>query len=248
MNEVNNRTCCPHYKRLPSMSNPSPVRFAVSQLEDRVTPSVKFLLDFGFDTGFFVNHPDRINTVRAAAADLANRFTDTLAAIPYPAAPGDHWTAEFDRPGGVGQAESVENLLVPANTIVVFVGARELVGEKYVTSTGRQVFGSADWNTLVLGRGQANSFGAAATDFGPWGGSLTYDSIANWHFGIDPPGNANETDIYMATQKGLMELMGFGASEAWFRVASGEQFFGPKATAVYGAPTVPLSSNNRYWQ
>src|SRR6187399_2426218 len=122
-------------------------RLAVFPLEDRVTPAVKFLFNFGFDQGFFTNNPDRINTVRAAAADLSSRFTDTLAAIPFPATPGDHWTAEFDRPGGVGQAESVENLLVPADTIIVYAGARELVGDRFLTSTGQQVFGSADWNT-----------------------------------------------------------------------------------------------------
>ena len=46
-------------------------RLFVTQLEDRVVPTVNVLFDFRFDTsGFFTNHPDRIATIRAAAADV----------------------------------------------------------------------------------------------------------------------------------------------------------------------------------
>src|SRR5436305_709283 len=45
--------------------------------------------------------------------------------------------AEFDRPGGAGQSEEGTNLLVPADTIVVLVGARALLGEFTHVSTGR---------------------------------------------------------------------------------------------------------------
>src|SRR6476620_4753281 len=107
------------------MRSPTRPRLAVSPLEDRVTP-VKFLFDFGFDIGFFTNHPDRIAVLKAAATDVAARFTDTLTAIPYPSNPPEHWIAEFDRPSGTGSAEEITNLLVPADTIIVFVGAREL--------------------------------------------------------------------------------------------------------------------------
>ncbi len=219
----------------------------VTQLEDRVVPTINVLFDFRFDTaGFFTNHPDRIATIRAAAADVGARFSDTLTAIPFPSAPGDAWTAKFDRPGGVGQAEQVTNLLVPANTIVVFVGARDLIGELTLESSDRQVTGSFAWNDLVLGRGQASSYGAAATDFSPWGGSITYDLINNWHFGLEPPGNPDEFDLYTATQKSLFHLLGFGSSEAWARIASGNQFFGPQAVGVFGGP-VPLTSGNFEW-
>ncbi|MBN9519980.1 FG-GAP repeat protein, partial [bacterium] len=219
----------------------------VTRLEDRVVPTINVLFDFRFDTaGFFTNHPDRIATLRAAAADVGARFSDALAAIPFPSTPGDSWTAKFDRPGGVGQAEQVTNLLVPANTIVVFVGARDLIGELPLESSDRTVTGSFAWNDLVLGRGQANSYGPAATDFSPWGGSITYDLINNWHFGLEPPGNPDEFDLYTATQKSLFHLLGFGSSEAWARIASGNQFFGPQAVGVFGGP-VPLTSGNYEW-
>src|SRR5690242_19237714 len=103
------------------MDAPRTPPIAVTRLEDRAIPTVNVLFDFRFDTaGFFTNHPDRITTLRAAAADVASRFSDTLAAIPFPSTPGDSWTAKFDRPSGLGQFEEITNLLVPANTIVVF--------------------------------------------------------------------------------------------------------------------------------
>jgi hypothetical protein len=230
------------------MTPSRPIVLTVSWLEERATPAINVLFDFRFDdTGFFTNHPDRIATIRAAAADVGSRFSDTLAAIPFPNAPGNTWKAEFGRPSGVGQPEEVDNLLVPANTVVVFVGARSLLGPLTVESSNRQVFGTFDWNNLVLGRGQANSYGPAATDFSPWGGSISYDLIADWHFGIDPPGNENEFDLFTATQKALFHILGFGASEAWSRIASGETFFGPHAAAVNNNQPVPLTSGNFEW-
>src|SRR5262249_42928525 len=111
------------------MTARSPLVLTATRLEDRIVPTINVLFDFRFDTaGFFNNHPDRIAPIRAAAADIGARFSDTLATIPFPTTPGDFWRAKFQRPSGVGQDEEVTNLLVPANTIVVFVGARELLG------------------------------------------------------------------------------------------------------------------------
>src|SRR5918995_5948611 len=124
---------------------------AVSGLEDRVTPSISVLFDFRFDdTGFFTDNPERITTIRAAAKDVGDRFADELATIPFPSVAGDSWKAKFNRPSGVGQEEEVINLLVPANTIVVFVGARELFGDPIETSSSREYFGSVEWGDLVL--------------------------------------------------------------------------------------------------
>lgn len=221
-------------------------RLLVDRLEDRIAPTINVLFDFRFDNGFFINNPDRIATIRAAAADLGERFADTLEAIPFPTTPTDYWKAKFDRPGGVGQPEEVENMFVPENTIVVFVGARELIGNFTLESSDREAGGSPEWYDQVYGRGQANSYGPGATDFSPWGGSITYDSIANWHFGIDPPGGSTETDLFMATQKSLMHLLGFGSSESWSRLSGTGSFVGEEAVAVFGGP-VPLTDGNYEW-
>jgi hypothetical protein len=225
-----------------------PFVFAHAELEDRVVPAINILFDFRFDDlGFFTDNPDRITTLRAAAAEVGALFTDELSSIPFPSSPNDSWVAVFDRPGGVGQEEKVVNLLVPENSIVVFVGARELFGDKTEESSGREVYGSAEWTDIVLGRGQENSFGLEATDYSPWGGSITYDLIADWHFGLEPPGNPDEFDLYMATQKALFHILGFGSSEAWNRLGGTGDFFGPKAVEIYGT-TIPLTDGNYEWE
>src|SRR5262249_16382547 len=59
--------------------------------------------------------------------------------------------------------------------------------------------------------------------------------------------NPNEFDLYMATQKALLHILGFGVSESWFRIASGNQFFGPNAAAINNNQPVPLTSGNFEW-
>lgn len=221
------------------------IRLSTCELESRITPAVKVLFDFRYDNGFFTDHPDRINVLRAAADDVSSRFSDQLAAIPYPAA-GDSWKAIFDAPEPLGSEVEILNLLVPADTIVVFVGARELIGNLLEVSSARSVSGSTEWSNLVNGRGQANSFGPNAVDFSPWGGSLTFDLINNWHFGLEPPGNSNEFDLYMVAQNGIMHLLGFGASEAFSKLSTTGSFTGPLTSSLFGAP-VPLSSGRFEW-
>jgi hypothetical protein len=228
--------------------NSRPTRPSLTELEGRAVPArLNVVFDFRFDdTEFFTDHPDRINVLRAAASDIADRFDIDLNAIPFPT-PGNSWKAKFDRPSGVGQDEEVINLFVPENSVVVFVGARELVGNDLIqVSSDREVFGSAEWNDTVLGRGRPSAFGPAATAFSPWGGSIAFDQFNNWHFGLEPPGNPDEFDLYMAAQNGLMHILGFGASEAFARLSTSGSFAGPNASAVFGGP-VPLTDGRFEW-
>lgn len=220
----------------------------VCELEPRLTPGkLKVHFDFRFDDyGFFTNHPDRIAVLQAAADDVVARFEDDLSPIPFPTA-GNSWKAQFDRPSGVGQQEVINNMLVPADTIVIFAGARDFLGDDLISvSSERQATGSQEWINLVYGRLQPNSFGPAATDYSPWGGSLTFDLFNNWHYGIEPPGNDNEYDLYMVAQNGVMHLLGFGASEAWGVLSATGSFLGTNAVASYGT-AVPLTSGKFEW-
>lgn len=206
-----------------------------------------FLFDYRFDDFGFFDNFDRRTLLQQAADDLAANFTDTLAAIPSPSAPGDSWRGIFDRPGGFGQEEEAVNATIAEDTILVYAGARDFLFDWVETSSDREVFGSVAWQETILGRGQSNSFGPTATDFSPWGGSITFDLFADWHFGIDPPGNSRETDFYMVAQHGLMHLLGFGASESFSRLSPNSQFNGPSAVQIFGG-SVPMSSGSFHWK
>src|SRR5262245_16959497 len=96
-------------------------RPGLENLETRDNPApLNVIFDFRYDdTGFFTDNPERIATLNAAAIDIGNRVTDTLAAIPFPTA-GNTWNAVFDNPSSVlniGDPEQIQlpNLLVPGN-------------------------------------------------------------------------------------------------------------------------------------
>jgi hypothetical protein len=101
---------------------------------------------------------------------LQTRLADTLDAI-TPGG-GNSWSANFSNPS-TGTSASVANLNVPANTLIIYVGAHDL-GLSTLGLGGVGGFsasGSAGWGNTVSTRGEA---GAPGSEFGPWGGSIAF--------------------------------------------------------------------------
>ena len=223
----------------------------VTELESRLAPArLRVQFDFRFDdTGFFRNNPERIAVLQAAADNVVARFEDDLSPIPLPYPNGGNsWKAQFIHPSDIAEhQEEITNLVVPADTIIIFVGAHDMLGDGLLkVSSERVATGSQEWINLVYGRLQPNSFGPTATDFSPWGGSLAFDLINNWHFGMDLPGNDNEFDLYTVAQNGVMHILGFGTSEAWGALSATGSFLGTNAVASYGTG-VPMTSGKFEW-
>src|SRR5690606_8940405 len=65
--------------------------------------------------------------------------------------------------------------------------------------------------------------GADATDFGPWGGAITFDAAINidsesfdWHFGETTAGlDDTKYDFLSVAVHELAHLLGFGTAESW---------------------------------
>lgn len=201
--------------------------------------------DFAYDTGsFFVGHADRIGLLDAAAAVFETRLADTLTAI----APGgsNTWHADFDNPT-TGAAVSVNNLTIAAGVVKVYVGAQQLG-----TSTlgiggpgGWGAGGSAAWLNAVEARGQAGALAPTPTDFGPWGGALTFDFDAAWYFGS---GSLSGKDDFLsvATHE-LGHLLGIGTAGSWNAKISGLDFTGAFSTAANGGIQAGLSDDLGHW-
>lgn len=217
-------------------------RLSVESLEQRALPSLTFQFDYSRDlpdpiTGdrFFADHPDRQALLEAAGQIVLNNgqypITDSLAAI-TPSA-GNSWIATFPDPAKaplpgeqLPPTFSMPNLGVPANTLIVFVGARPLVGSEagFGGPGGFQIDAiSADFAATVRARGQTGALPnpnnqndtSAETDFGPWGGSLTIDSKTNWYFGQAPITDPSKLDFMSVAEHELMHLMGFGTAPSW---------------------------------
>lgn len=224
-----------------------PTLLSIEGLEDRLTPTITFQIDYTYDVGGFFNAQSRRDILQMAVGTVGARLADTLTAI----APsgGNTWTAQFNNPA-TGALASIDNLAVPANTIIIYVGGRELGGNVLGQGGpgGFSISGSTTWINNVLSRGQAGALASPHSDFGPWGGSIAFDSVGtNWYFGTNPSGLAiGQSDFYSTVIHELGHLIGFGTAESFDRFISGANFIGPNAVARFGA-SVPLSPDVSHW-
>ena len=219
-------------------------------LETRDCPSVTIQLDYTYDANNFFDTPAKRAILQVAADTVGARLGDNLTAI----APtgGDHWTEVFPDPA-TGTTRTVSDPVVPANTIVVYVGGRPLVGagELGVGSTGgTSSVGTNAWNDLVSSRGQPGALLATPNDFGPWGGSISFDTNAKFYFGTDPTAQkATENSFLSVAFHELFHVLGFGTAGSWKdQVTPLNRFAGPASTAFYeGAGLPPLSPDHAHW-
>jgi hypothetical protein len=208
---------------------------------------ITFQFDYEYDGGFFAANPEAKTTLEFAAASLA-RFTDDLAAI-VPAGLNT-WEARFTRPDD-GKNTLIQNLVVPADTLIVYAGGRDLEGALGSGGPGGFFASgiSPDWLDTVEARGEAGGLTVPATDFGPWGGQIAFNNEpdVDWYFGIDPGGRGpGQSDFLSVALHELGHLLGFGTAGAWNAQVAGPVFTGPAASTVYGG-SVPVQVGGRHW-
>jgi hypothetical protein len=216
--------------------------------------AITLQFDYSYDgAGFFGT--DATPTPARHALEFAGRafdaFYDSL--VPIQPADANSWTARFRNPGAGDQA-SINNLTVPADTIIVFAGARNLSGAKLAEGgRGSHTFpiGSnptTQFVDAVTNRGQ----GVSDVDFAPWGGFIEFDTTSSsgaarpWHYDLESPPPSDAFDFYTVAVHELAHLLGFGTSTAFLADVSNGQFIGATATELYGQ-AVPLHADNQHW-
>jgi hypothetical protein len=209
--------------------------------------AINITLDYSYDTNnFFASQASR--DALELAASYYETFGDTLAAI----TPGgvNSWNANFTHPG-TGLAQSIANLAVGADEIVVFAGGRDLPGTTLGVGGpgGFSAGGTQSFLDAVVGRGQPGALGPAAsrTDFGPWGGGISFDTGTSWHFGLTTTGlDAGEADFLSVALHELAHLLGFGIVPSWSNQVSAGTFTGAESVAIFGV-AVPLHGDTAHW-
>ena len=171
---------------------------------------VTIQFDYSFDTNRLVTgYREQFDFV---AAELEAWIHDDLLAITVPPTSIIHpSTGEY-----VSLGQTVH---VPADTIIVYVGAYDLPGNRLAQAY-------FDFSSTPNNRGQS------AMDLGIWTGSISFDSLTNWQ----------EYHIYSVLRHELLHVLGLGLAPSFFAQVSNAQFLGPVATAEYGRP-VPLSTD-----
>ena len=229
-----NRVATPA-RRTPARRTPA---LRLEALEAREVPALTIQFDYSFDTSGFFNDPSHRAVLQQAATAITANVGSSLGGL----APGggNTWTATFPGPS-TGSLQSVANMSIAADTIVVFVGGRDLTGSEAGTGGygGWSSSGYGNWNSYVANRGQAG--------FGEWGGSVSFDTVGtNWYFGTSGSVPSNAVDFYSVASHELGHLLGIGTATAWFANVYNGAYHGPTADAVYGGP-VPVYGDSAHW-
>lgn len=223
----------------------TPLKHAtVESLEDRLLLTINIQWDYTYDSFGFFNDPDAKAVLDQVAIDFESRIEDDLLAI----TPGgvNSWTAQISNPS-TGTGTNINNLSIAADTILVYVGARNLPSGLGLGGPGGfSSSGTPTFNQELETRGETGvdtNNPANSTDFGPWGGSISFDNNVQWHFGLDatPTG---QNDFYSVALHETAHVLGFGTSASFTRLINGSNLFvGTEATADYGQP-VPMDGHD----
>jgi hypothetical protein len=211
---------------------------SLESLESREVPAILVQLDYSLDTGFFKNNPAARAVMQEVATELGNSISANLAAL-VPSGTNT-WTASFFNPA-TGGVVNLPNVVVGANSIKVYVGARALGSNEAGVGGygGYGISGTQAWVNRVQSRGWSG--------FAPWGGSIAFDTTKNWYFGLDAGGlQSNQVDFYSVATHELGHLLGIGTAPRWKALSSGGTFHGASAMAVYGG-AVPESPEGAHW-
>lgn len=214
--------------------------------------AISIQFDYTYDTGNFFSGANigRRSYLDAAAQAFTLELSDSLSAIvPYG---NNTWSASFSDPS-TGNTISLSNLQIQANTLVVYVGARNLGGSTLGIGGpgGYSISGSQQsWFDTVEARGQTGALASTPTDFGPWGGSIVFNSTSPWYFDSDPSTMESffgQDDFYSVALHELAHTLGFGTAPSWMADVSGTTFTGAASTLVYGGLHPSVSADQGHW-
>jgi len=169
--------------------------------------------DYGFDTNNFFSAQAK-STLNSAGAFFESRLTDNLTAIT--SSGNNHFNVNFNNPAS-GVNATINDFSVNADTLVVYVGGRNLGGSTLGVG-GPGGFGASGTQSFIDNletRGQ----GISSQDFGPWGGAISFNTTSSWYFDSDVSTDAdlpgNENDFYSVALHELGHVLGFGTSDTW---------------------------------
>ncbi len=225
----------------------SPVEPVTVQFDSAQQSSLTVTIDYSLDTNDFFDTQAKRDLIQSAADDIANRFSDTLDAI-QPSG-NNTWAATFTHPG-TGQSHQVNNLSIAANEIIIYAGGRNLSSLGVGGPGGFSASGNQAWFDILIARGETGGLLPSPTDYGKWGGVVTFDSgSSDWFFGSDISGiGNNQDDFYSVALHEIAHVFGIGTSDSWDELIVGGEFVGENTVAEYdGIGNVPIDSGQGHF-
>ncbi len=217
--------------------------------------AIQIEFDYSYDThGFFTDQqtgsPLQERRARLEqAASFYTGFTDHLTTIQPNAS--NNWSVNIGHPSQLGSSISLTNIAVAENTVRVFVGGSSsspAVLGFAGTGWGLSATGSQSFTESVLSRGQLNTMGPNASDYGLWGGTIWFNDVHNWYFGEDESGlTVGNPDFLTTATHELGHILGYGKADSWAAAINADSFFlGSSAITSYGEP-IPVSQFGAHW-
>jgi hypothetical protein len=221
------------------------VFFLVASVPGSAALNIQF--DYSYDTGNFFSGANfgRRALLDAAANIFESRLTlETFGAITPSGT--NTWSLDFQNPS-TGATVTLNNPVIAANTITIYVGARDLPDSTLgLSGFGFDAFGDSSWTDLFNARN-------STTNFDSFGGFISFDSLASWYSDTNPqtlesfPG---QYDLFSVAQHEIEHLLGFTVGARAFAAnISGTNFIGANVSALNGGPA-PLAAGNdlSHWQ
>lgn len=218
--------------------------------------AIEIDLRYDYDTSGFFNQPGAKAAMRQCADFFENILTDSLERIDARATGRvqNTWTARPKNPT-TGATLQLVDLIVPEDTVIIYLGARDLGG--FTTgeaSSGSSYGGFPSFFETVAGRGQAGALDDPATDYGPWGGSIAFDTRNNngttreWNFSTTET-SGSKTDFVGVALHELCHILGIGFADSWMELApeEGGAFVGPASTAANGGTSPWVDPFRGHW-
>jgi len=213
--------------------------------------AINIEFDYSFDTNNFFNTQARKDTLNAAGSFFGGIIQDDLTAINSGGT--NHFNAVFSNPAD-GSDTIITDFSVGADTLIVYTGGRMLSGNTLGVGGpgGFSASGTTEFFDNAVTRGETPDTsgvqGASATDFAPWGGSITFDIGANWYFDQDVSsnGDAIDNDFFSIALHELGHVLGIGLADSWDKLVSGADFTGAASSGVFSGD-VPLSGDLSHW-
>lgn len=208
--------------------------------------AIDIQFDFTYDSSSFFASAERLTALDAAASVFETRFADTLSAIV--SSGSNSFDTVFFNPSAPSTHITLTQASVAADVLRVYVGAANLGGTSLGLGGpgGFQCLGVGSFCVDASNRGQGDVSGSDAVDFAPWGGTISFNSTVDWHFGPTTFGlESGKADFYSVAVHELAHVLGFGTSDSFARHVSGSSFFGPAAMAVHGG-AVPMN-DDAHW-